>query len=164
MIKLKTSEFMGFSFSQSIQKLSSHAFPVKTAYAVKKIVDSLQRQRNAISDDYLEIVKKYATKNPDGSIHRPKAEDPNGFDIPPELLDAYKAEEREFGEREFTLDRPQLCLSDLEGLSLSAAELSQLEPLIAGEPDASTGQIATVTQLPTAAAPAPADTETASPA
>lgn len=157
MIKLKYNQFMGFPFSQSMQKLTSSAFPVKIAYSIKKIADGLQKQREKISAEFLVMVAPFTVKNPDGTTFRPKAEDSNGFEIAEDQKEAFKQAEKAFGETEFTLDRPRLCLSELGEIQFSAAELAQLDALIAGEPDASTGQIATVTQLPTAAV-APAET------
>ena len=110
MIRLKYSQFMSFPFTQSMQKLANQSFPARTAYAMKKLGDDLQKQRNQISKEYLELVDGYATKNADGSLLKDK-NDPGSFDIAPEKIDAYQAAEKDFGEREFVLDRANFVKS-----------------------------------------------------
>lgn len=166
MIKLKYSQFMGFPFSQSIQKLTSQNFPAKTAYQIKVLADKMQKWREQISKEYLQIVDKFAMKDAEGKIVHPNPEDKNGFDVAPELMAAYKKAETAFGETEFTINVSQLALADLAKLEFTPAEMGQLDPLIAppaGLVDNADAPIASVTKLPSAAEPvAPASNGSAS--
>lgn len=156
MIKLKYSQFMGFPFSQSVQKLNSQNFPAKVAYQMKCLGEKMQAWREKISKEYMAIVDKYATKDADGKVIHPNPEDKNGFDIKPELMDAYKKDEAAFGETEFTINVSQIQLEDLAKLEFTPAEMAQLSPLIAtplGLVEAA-APVASVTQLPTSGVPA----------
>lgn len=141
MIKLKYSPFMGFPFTQAMQKLASIALPTHTAYSVKKLLDVMQAKRKQIQDDYLsQVVAKFAKKNEDGSLFHPEPSDTNSFDVPAESMDAYKAAEKEFAETEFTIDRAKIPLAALGSASFTAAELSLMEAVIDdGEAQATPG-------------------------
>lgn len=130
MIKLKYSQFMAFSFTQSFQKLSSQNFPARIAYQVKLMGDKMQKKRADISAEYLKMVDQYATKDADGKILHPNPEDQNGIDIKPELMPEYKKAEASFGETEFTINVSKLMLEDLSKLEFTPAEMSQLDALI----------------------------------
>lgn len=159
MIKLKYSTFMGFPFSQSIQKLTSQNFPAKTAYQIRLLADKMQKWREQISKEYMEIIQTYATKDADGAVVHPNPEDKNGFDVAPERMEAYKAAEAKFGETEFTINVSQIRLEDLAKLEFTPAEMAQLDPIIAAPPGLAEAPVASVTQLPTAAEPVGAPSE-----
>lgn len=158
MIKLKYSQFMAFPFSQSVQKLTSQNFPAKTAYQMKLLVEKMQKKREQISGEYLQIVNRFASKDDKGEIVHPNPEDKNGFDIKPELMDEYKKAELAFGDTEFTLNVSQLSLDDLAKLEFTPAEMDQLSPLIR-TPLEAVEHTASVTQLPTSALPAEPSSE-----
>lgn len=128
MIKMTYKQFMGFPFAQAMQKLSNQAYPAKTAYSLKKLVDSMTIQRKAIQTEYQTLIDKYAKRDEKGEMIRPDG--PQSFDLDPAQKEAYDAEEAAFGKTEFTIERPKLMLDMLGEQQFSATDLSALEPLI----------------------------------
>ncbi len=169
MIKLKYNQFMSFPFSQSVQKLTSQNFPAQVAYQVKCLADKMQKWRERISKEYLQIVDAFATIDAEGKIVHPNPEDKNGFDVAPDRMADYKKAEEAFGETEFTINVSQINLADLAKLEFTAAEMAQLEPLIRVPPclvvpddNDAEAPVAPVTKLPTASEPVPASEGNAS--
>lgn len=143
MIKMNYTQFMGLPFTQSIQKLTSQSFNARIAYAIKKIADKMHQQRNKIQAEYRELIEKFGTKDEKGELVL-IGENKEGFDVPAERMEEYKAAEKAFGETQFTIDRPQLTLEEISKVEFTPAELGHLDPLIVDEPEACTGAIAPV--------------------
>lgn len=135
MIKMSYHEISNFGFTQAVQKLAGTPMNTRLAYAIKKIVDELNRGRKKVSTEYqAEIVAKYAKKDAEGKIIHPEGH-PEAFDIDETHKEAFTKDQEAFGIREYEINRAKLTLADLDNVKLSAQDLSMLEPLYEGEPD-----------------------------
>jgi hypothetical protein len=117
-------------FGMAMRKLLSTPGEQKLCYAIKKINDKLQIQRNKIVEEYRdEVIKHFAQMDEKGEV-KPNPDHPGQFlkkeGITEEQLD--EAQEK-FWNKEFTVERDKLKLSALANIPLTAMELTALEPL-----------------------------------
>lgn len=131
-----------------MQRLTSQLFPAPVAYQIKLMAEKMQKQRTKISEEYRELVEKFATRDVEGKIVHPNADDTNSFDVDPAKMTEYKAEETAFGEREFTINVSQISLRDLAKTEFTPAELGQLDALIAKPLEVTPASVTSITSVP----------------
>ena len=132
---------------RALQKLLNTPMRSQVAYQLKKIADELQKARTTIGQEYeKEIVNVYAVRGEKGDIVRPE-DDPMGFDVDPSKRDEFKRVQDDFGKRIIRLERHKITLHDLDGVALSAAELSLLEPIYAEPQEAEAPKLGVVSPL-----------------
>ncbi len=133
---------MSFTFSQAIQKLSSAQLNPRGSYAIKKIVDALTKQMTVVREAYQkELVSQYPKKDEKGAVI------PGELDVPEAKQVEFAKAQEDFGAREFTIDRNKLSFADLGNLTISAVELTLLEPIIAMPDEVVDSPAANVTSI-----------------
>jgi hypothetical protein len=141
---------MGMPFTESVKKLTGQPLGSQAAYQVKKLCEKLMKERERIQKEYQALVAEWATKDADGKVVHPNPQDPNSFDVPEEKMEGWVAAQNAFGEREFSVNCTQVPFQALGKLEFSAAELTQISPLIAFPPELEavpSGEPATVTPI-----------------
>jgi hypothetical protein len=128
MIKIKRSQLADLRFVRAIQKLASMPMNTSTAFSIKKIIDILDAARSEMKADYRsEVLEKFSVKDEDGQLVYEDAEKTEFKVLEGKDAELKKAQE-EFGEKELELPGVKVNLANLN-VQLSAAELSQLEPI-----------------------------------
>lgn len=124
MIKISYEKVVSGEFTMAMQKLTSTPLETKTAYAIKKLADGLQSARNKIQNEFeKQILSKYAKKDEAGKMIQP-------VEIVETMKADYEKDQTEFGKNVATIDRPKLSFAQLEGLKLSARDLSAIDELV----------------------------------
>ncbi len=128
MIEVSYASLNNPRFNMAFGKLMNAPLNVKTSYQLKKIADALIAEQTKVQKLYTdEIVNKFGKKDEKGELIHP-ANNPAGFDIPEEAMEAFNAANVEFQKRTFTIDRTKILLADLGNLTMAATELTLLEP------------------------------------
>lgn len=126
MIKTTYSKVTSPRLTTAVQKLVGLSLPTKLAYSVKKMVDAIQTARKTISSEFEKIVQEYAQKDDKGALVRPK-DDPTGFEIPDDKMEAFTKAQKDFGDREIVIPRHKFSLEAFMHVNVSAADLSALD-------------------------------------
>lgn len=119
-IKMTYAQLNNESFLNAVRELGNQKLPVKVAYSVKKLIDSIHSARTKIASEYKsEIIEKFGKMGDDGS-----------FDIEDTKKDEAKQAAISFGDKEIDLGREKLYLESLQTIDLTASQLSSLEPVV----------------------------------
>jgi hypothetical protein len=134
MIQMTYDQLMAEQFTNAIRKIANMNLHPRQAYAVKKIGDKLNLQRQKIVEEYRkDVTETFAKRDEQGGI----AFNPmGGFEVADESKEQFAKAQAEFGKRIFTLDRERLVLEQLGDIKLSAVDLTFLEPIIISQEDA----------------------------
>lgn len=125
MIKMSYHEMSNFQFQSAKQKLENAPTDGHTAYRISKIVRELDAKRKEIADEYRkDIIEVFAKRDEKGEYSE--------HDWTPDesRQEEFTKAQEDFGNREFTVRRPKLTAHDVRDAKLSAAELTQLGPIL----------------------------------
>lgn len=132
MIELSYEKLSNQGFLNAIQKLAAYPLPIKGAYNVKKLCDSIHKARKEISQEYMDvIVGKFAKKDEQGEAITEDGQ--IAFkDETPEEKDAFLKCQEEFGKKLKTISRDKLLvgLHIPDSIQLSASDLYTLESVL----------------------------------
>lgn len=121
-------------FNQTMGKIyqNQQFDDVKSAYKMKRLVQKIETVQKRFYEMYGEIQKKYVieveqeTKNEEtGEVKKEMVKK-----IDPERQQEFTNKINELGEIEVEIDWHQLSLKDLEGLKLTAMELTNIEAIL----------------------------------
>lgn len=129
MIEMKYEDLSTEAFTMALTRLSRSPFTGKTAYAIKKMVDAVNKARNQVSEEYREeIMGTYAKKGEDGKI----AYDENGMAVMDDARqDEFTKAQLDFGKRMAKIDRFKLPLAWLlDAKGMTAMDFAALDPVV----------------------------------
>jgi hypothetical protein len=126
MIKTTIGGLSSPGLNMALSKLNGAQLDSKTAYRVKKLHDAFESQMKKIRKAYTdEVVDKFAEKDEKGNLIPEQC--PWGFKLKADVKqEDFDAANDEFHKREAIIDRPALTFGDLNGVKISAAEISAL--------------------------------------
>jgi len=118
-IKLLYKQAMSQNLRNAFQRLVHVPRSVAQAKQINKLSIALEKTCKVINDEYMADILG-PNKSEDGGVM-------------PERMEAFKAAQDAFGEKECVVDQPLLPLHVLDGVQMSAAEYAGIEPLLMEE-------------------------------
>jgi hypothetical protein len=129
MIEIKYEDISAENFTQALHKLARVQVQAKVAYAIKKLVDEVNKARRAISGEFEEeVAKKYAKRDEKGDI---MFDEDGHFIVADEHTSVYMEETKAFGKKLAKIDRfkiPLAWIGNAQGVS--ASDIAALEPVL----------------------------------
>lgn len=111
----------------TLQKLAHSQTSVQVAYRIKKLIDHVNQKMKHASKHYQDTLGKKYGKLTEKDEITPTMND-YGFELAEGAdEESLKKEVAEFGEKEVTVDRAPLTVRDLDGIKLSAGEITALD-------------------------------------
>ncbi len=98
--------------------LKSNKLPIKTAFKISKKTMQLEQEYNLIEQSRLRLIDKYGVSETDG-----------GKKIPEDKTSLFIGDFDKILEEEFSFERVEIPIEDLEGIGLSPLNLIHLEKL-----------------------------------
>lgn len=111
----------------SLKELIQISLPIKVSWNVTKNIKKFEVSMKTYIECETELVKKYASKNDDGTIRFDENKQPN---FSPNNKEKFKKEQSELLLCEDTLDLLTINLSDLDGKDIKPSTLLNLEFMI----------------------------------
>lgn len=125
MIKIPYKDVSDFNFQTALQKLAGATTDGHSAYKIKKVWVGVKKAREAIAEEYKkDIMPKYVKLDEKGEWT------PETFQVDPAKEAEFIKAQDEFGAKVIEIDRPQLTMSDIRSVQLSALEQLALEPVL----------------------------------
>lgn len=130
MIEIKRAMLQNETVFAMFQRLMREPLPVKAAYKMKRYADKMDQEQKNMERFFHECRKKHLVIGEDGKVKT--LTDENG-QLQPVITDREELDQnlREYMTASFTIDGVnKLASFELEGVKLTAEELSVLEPFI----------------------------------
>lgn len=105
---------------------------IRTSYDVLKLTKKLNIELKNAQELFISQLKQFAYTDEKGNI-LPNEGKPDTYKIKEDLIPEWEKNFKEFNSMEHELGVYKLTLQDLDGLTLSANDLSQLESIIVVE-------------------------------
>jgi hypothetical protein len=139
MIEISYEKLSNQSFLQAVQKLASMPLPIRGAYNIKKLCDSIHKARKEIGQEYMDkVVELFAKKDADG---KPLTEEGQiqFKDETPEEKEAFIKCQEEFGKTLKSLSRDKLVvgLHIPHTIEVSASDIAVLDSVLDFGPEPS---------------------------
>lgn len=136
MVKVTMGEIL--SLNGFIGKVQSIPMPMNGAYKLSKIQKDLATELSFYREKFNEIIDKYGTKNPDGSLEMTLQKDENGNEIPGtesiKIIDGMEAECNrvldELQNVEVEFNNRELKLNDLGQIEMTIEDMRIISPFI----------------------------------
>ena len=116
------------SYRELYQKLRNQSMPIRLAYKLNKLKNKLSKEAEFYEESFNKILAQYAER--DDSQNFKISEDGTGIVIQKEFIKICKEKIKELDELEIVLTDGSFTFEELEGLTLTPAELSCIESLI----------------------------------
>ncbi len=136
--ELKLEIPFGFLYQQATKsafdKLMRASFDGKTAYNIKKIYDSLDKNFKSVVAVYDAALKEFCELDADGKIIEPDG--PGSFKVKDGQWEAWQAKVKEIMDQKFTIEKvtkiPLKELVENPSLQMSGVDYTALEPVLDG--------------------------------
>lgn len=114
---MKTTIAKLVNLSPALKRLSAEPLPVKTSYALAKMIKKVQSELEIYDSERIKLCEKYGSKNKQGS-----------YDIEESKMQAFNSDYKELLLQEVESDFEPITLPD--NITISASDLLALEEFI----------------------------------
>ncbi len=113
---MKTTIARLVNLSPSLKRLGAEPLPVKTSYALAKMIKKVQAELEIYDSERIKLCEKYGRKNK------------QGYDIDESKMSAFNSDYEELLQQEAEIDYEPIALPD--NVTISASDLLALEEFI----------------------------------
>ena len=113
--------------SDAFKTLSQKPLKARTAYAVGKILKSVDTEMQSFNDARMELIRKYGEKDDNNEL---KTDEQGNVRILPEVLDSFNNELHDLLETLVELNVNKIRIDDIEDINFTPSEMAQIGDFI----------------------------------